>query len=301
MKTKNILWKLTVLSAFIAFSHNTFAQDAATGPDRRPVKEVFNSSLLIDQQTNISPYKGGLELIIHHRLGTMENGFKDLAGIYGSSNIRLGFNYGITEKLSIGIGTERMNKFQDLYAKYLILQQKRTGMPISLSFLTQVGLDARNKEVFQKSYSFTNRLSFFNELIVSRKFSSKLSLQVAPSYIHFNAVESDSTKWNDYFGISVGGRFKFYNEMSIIATYDQGFAIMPNLSASSRAVREEVLVAPKPSLGLGLEIGTPTHCFMVFVSNSYDIIQQKNLAYNKYSVSDGAKGLRVGFDLTVRF
>ena len=301
MKTKSLLWKFTAVLAFIAFSFNTFAQEDSTGPDRRPVTEVFNSSLLIDQQTNIGPYKGGLELIIHHRLGTMENGFKDLAGIYGASNIRLGFNYGITEKLSVGIGTERMNKYQDLYAKYLILQQKRTGMPISLSFLTQIGIDARNEEVYAKSYAFTNRLSYFNQLIVSRKFNSKLSLQAAPSYIHFNAVETDSTKWNDYFGISLGGRFKFHNEMAVIATYDQAFAFMPNLSAASKSERESKLVAPKPSFGLGLEIGSPTHCFMVFASNAYSIVPQKNFAYNSYSIRDGLKGIRIGFNLTVRF
>jgi hypothetical protein len=301
MKSLNTSLKLAAVLLLLVFGAQSFAQDEAEGPDRRPVKEVFNSSLLIDQQTNIGPYKGGLELIIHHRFGTMNNGFTDLAGIYASSNIRLGFNYGITERLSVGIGTERYNKLNDLYGKYLILQQKRTGMPVSLSFLTQVAIDARDEEVFEKSYSFTNRFSFFNQLIVSRKFSSKLSLQAATSYIHFNAVGSDSTKWNDYLGISVGGRFKFHNEMSVIATYDQGFAVMPNLSATSKAERKGKLEAPKPSFGLGLEIGSPTHCFMVFVSNSNNIIPQKNFAYNTSSVLDGFKGIRLGFNLTVRF
>lgn len=299
MKSNTMTSKIFAFFLLIAFSAPVFAQEEAAGPDRRPVTETFNSTLLIDQQTNMGPYKGGLEFVIHHRFGTMDKGFSDLAGIYASSNIRLGFNYGITERLSIGIGTERYNKYQDLYAKYLILQQKRTGMPISLSFLTQIGLDARDAEVFGKNYGFTNRFSYFNQIIVARKINKNLSIQAAPSYMHFNAV--DSTQWNDYFGISVGGRFKVYHEMSIIATYDQAFAVMPNLSAASREVRQEDLIAPKPSFGLGLEIGSPTHCFMIFASNSYDITPQKNFAYNKFSVSDGAKGIRIGFNLTVRF
>ncbi|MFA6484150.1 MAG: DUF5777 family beta-barrel protein [Bacteroidales bacterium] len=290
MKSIHNSLKLISVILLLAFSTQAFAQDEATGPDRRPVTEVFNSSLLIDQQTNTSPYKGGLELIIHHRFGTMDKGFADLAGIYASSNIRLGFNYGITERLSVGIGTERYNAFQDVYAKYLILQQKRTGMPISLSFLTQVGLDARNKEYLGKDSAFVNRFSYFNQVIISRKFNSKFSLQFAPSFIHFNAV--DSTKRNDYIGISAGARYKVYNEMSIIATYDQGFALQGERS---------YMITPKPSFGLGLEIGSPTHCFMIFASNSYDIVPQKNFAFNKYSVLDGAKGIRVGFNLTVRF
>jgi hypothetical protein len=294
MKSKRLILKFAALSVMLTLGVQAFAQEEAAGPDRRPVTETFNSSLLIDQQTNIGPYKGGLELIIHHRFGTMNNGFTDLAGIYAASNIRLGFNYGITERLSIGIGTERYNKMQDLYAKYLILQQKRTGMPISLSYLTQIGIDARDKSVFGKDTAFIGRLSYFNQVIIARKFNSKLSMQVAPSFVHFNAV--DSTKRNDYVGISVGGRFKVYNEMSIIATYDQGFALLGDVEYDGAKVG-----TPKPSFGVGLEIGSPTHCFMVFASNSTEITPQKNLAYNKYSVADGLKGIRLGFNLTVRF
>jgi hypothetical protein len=294
MKSKTYVLSFASLLLLLTLGYQAFAQQDSTGPDRRPVKEVFNSSLLIDQQTNIGPYKGGLELIIHHRFGTMNNGLSDLAGVYAASNIRLGFNYGITERLSVGIGTERFNKMQDIYAKYLVLQQKRTGMPISLSYLTQIGIDARNKEIFGKDTAFVNRISYFNQVIISRKFSSKLSLQFAPSFVHFNAV--DSTKRNDYLGISIGGRVKVHNEMSIIATYDQGFAMLGDVEYNGEKVG-----TPKPSFGLGLEIGSPTHCFMVFASNSSDITPQKNLAYNKSSVADGFKGIRLGFNLTVRF
>jgi len=288
MKKNNLLWKFIAVLVFAAIGINSYAQDEATGPDRRPVQNVFQSSLLIDQQTTTGPYKGGLELIIHHRFGTMENGLKDLIGIYAPSNIRMGFNYGITEKLSVGIGTEKNNKIQDIYAKYLILQQKKTGMPVSVSYLLQVGVDARTDETFGANYSFTNRFSYFNQLIVSKKFGKKLSLQVAPSFTHINAV--DSTLRNDYIGISAGGRFKLFNEFSVIATYDQGFSFLGERS---------YMIAPKPGVGLGIEIGTPTHCFQAFVGNFDKIIPQKNFAENQNTV--GNKKILIGFNLTVRF
>ncbi len=299
MKSKHTRFSFAAVLLLFALNLNVVAQD--DGPDRRPVQETFNSTLLIDQYTNMVPRKGGLEFIIHHRLGTMEKGFTDLAGIYGASNIRMGFNYGITDRLSIGIGTERINKFTDLFGKYLILQQKRTGMPVSLSYLFQVSVDGADTAAFGTQYQATNRFSYFNQLILSRKFSPKLSFQVAPSFMHFNSV--DSTHWNDYVGISAGGRFKVYNEMSIIATYDQGFVFTPSIPASQKEARTAMQVAPKPSLGLGLEIASPTHCFMVFVSNAYDIVPQLNMAYNKFSVfnEELAKQLHVGFNLTVRF
>jgi hypothetical protein len=294
MKTKIHILNFVAFFVVLTIGIQAFAQEEAAEPDRRPVTETFNSSLLVDQTTNMGPYKGGLELIIHHRFGTMNNGLTDLAGVYAASNIRLGFLYGINERLSVGIGTERYNKMQDLYAKYTILQQRRTGMPISVGYMTQIGIDARDKAVFGKDTAFIGRISYFNQVIVSRKFNSKLSMQFAPSFIHFNAV--DSTKRNDYIGISAGGRFKVYNEMSIIATYDQGFALMGDVEYDGEKVG-----TPKASFGLGLEIASPTHCFMVFASNSTEITPQKNFAYNKYSVSDGLKGIRLGFNLTVRF
>ncbi len=296
MKTLRNIWKIAAIALLLAFSGQVFAQDDE-GPDRRPVRDVFNSTLLIDQHTNTGPYKGGLELIIHHRFGTMQNGLKDLVGIYAPSNIRMGFNYGITERLSVGIGTEKNNKIQDVYGKYLILQQKRTGMPVSLSYLFQFGVDARNEEVFGNGYEFTNRLSYFNQLILSRKFGNKVSIQVAPSFMHFNAV--DSTQWNDYIGISLGARVKLFNEFSVIAGYDQAFAIMPNLRPASREARKEVLIEPKPNLGLGIEIGTPTHCFQVFAAHYDKIIPQKSMVYNQNTLGEGE--VLIGFNLTVRF
>jgi len=299
MKSLLISFRVFAILLLLATTTRAVAQD--DGPDRRPVQETFNSTLLIDQFTNMVPRKGGLEFIIHHRLGTMEKGFADLAGIYGASNIRMGFNYGITDRLSVGIGTERINKYTDLFGKYLILQQKRTGMPVSLSYLLQVCINGADTAAFGTQYQFTNRFSYFNQLILSRKFSPKLSFQIAPSFSHFNSV--DSTHWNDYLGLSVGGRFKVYNEMSVIATYDQGFAFTPSIPASRREARKDMLVAPKPSLGLGLEIASPTHCFMIFVSNAYNIVPQLNMAYNRFSVfnEELAKQLHVGFNLTVRF
>ena len=299
MKRNSHLVKFATFFLFLAISVQLVAQD--DGPDRRPVRETFNSTLLIDQTTNMFPREHGLEFIIHHRLGTMEKGLSDLIGIYGASNIRMGFNYGITERLMVSIGTERINKFTDLSAKYLILQQKRTGMPVSLSFMTLMAVDGGNEADFGTKYQFTNRFSYFNQLILSRKFNSKLSFQVAPSFTHFNSV--DSTHWNQYMGISAGGRFKFYKEMSLIATYDQGFAFTALIPASQKAARLEKLVDPKPSFGLGLEIASPTHCFMVFASNAYDIIPQLNMAYNKFSIfnEELGKQLHFGFNLTVRF
>lgn len=268
-----------------------FSLKAQDEPDKRPVNESFSGSLLGDQQTIMTPYKGGLELIIHHRFGKINNGLEDFWGVYSASNIRLGLNYGITEKLMVGIGSEKNNKLNELMLKYAIFQQTRSGsMPVSLSYFVNMAVDARNEDAFGVNYSFTNRLSYFHQLIVARKFNDRLSVQVAPSYAHFNAV--DSIWQNDYIGINAGARFIAFGNFAIIAEYDHAFSIN-----AARDYQE----SPKPNLLFGFEVGTPTHSFQMFVSNYDKITPQKNLANNLNSFADGKDGILVGMNVIVRF
>jgi hypothetical protein len=150
--------------------------------DNRPVKGWFETDQLIDNQTPITPAKGSLELIIHHRFGNVkENKLDDIFGIYASSNIRMGFNYGITDRLMVGIGTEKDRKLQDLHWKYAILQQNRSGsVPVSVSYYGNVALDARGEEFFgpKEQYKYIHRFSYFSQFIVARKFSNIFSFRL---------------------------------------------------------------------------------------------------------------------------
>jgi hypothetical protein len=269
------------------------AQDASTDV---PVDATFETAVLIDNQTVASPYKGGLEFQIHHRFGTVKNGITDIFGVYAASNIRLGLNYGITDKLMVGVGTVKDYKLQDLQWKYAIIQQTQSGkMPVSVSYYGNVVLDARAKEVFglPATYSEMHRFSYFSQLIIARKFNEKFSFQVAPSFFYYNAVE-DGYK-NANFGIHAGGRAKIIGNNSIILEFDQ------NLTKQYTETKKGIAidVQPKPNFSFGYEIGTGTHAFQIFVANYSGIINQRNLLYNSNDYSDG--GFLVGFNITARF
>ena len=196
---------------------------------------AFETSILIDNQTVVTPFKGTYEFEIHHRFGKMSNGITDLYGVYAPSNIRMGFNYGLSKKIMLGIGTTKDYKLQDLQWKYLLLQQTKSGgMPVSVSYFGNVVIDARGNDAFgpEEDYTFTHRFSYFTQLIVARRFNHKYSLQVAPSFIYYNAIEEGRENAN--FGIHAGGRAKVIGEMSVIAEYDYlltdqpGYDIKPN-------------------------------------------------------------------------
>jgi hypothetical protein len=284
---KLLLKSILVILFFVFFTEPVFSQDEK---DNSPVYSPWACSYLIDNQTVVTPEKGLLELVIHHRFGKISE-ISDLFGIYAPSNIRLGFNYGITNKLMLAVGTEKDNKMQELGWKYNILTQtKSNSMPIALTYYGNVNLDARDKEVFGEGYKFTHRMSFFHQLIVGRKFTDKFSLQLAGGYSHFNSV--DSVNFNDYLGISAGGRYKIHNDISLIAEYDYALGL-------NKGTIPFYKVEPKPNYALGVEFGTGTHAFQLFVAQYKNIVNQKNMGYNLNDLADGH--FLVGFNITVRF
>jgi hypothetical protein len=285
--------KIFIALTLSLFLFPVFAQEATQKEDTsKPVRFTFGTTVLIDNQTVATPYKGGLELEIHHRFSLIEN-YHNLFGIYGSANTRIGLNYGITDRLMIGAGTTKDYKQQDIQWKYLILQQTEDNkMPVSLSYYGNIVADLQKKDAFgpADSYKDIHRLSYFTQLIVARKFGEKISLQVAPSMAYFNSVPtfSDSTGYKNLnLGLSVGARANLFGSHSLILEYDQ------------LLTKQDIAVQPKPNLSLGWEISTATHTFQIFAANYSQIISQRNLLFN---TNDFTKGkYLIGFNITVRF
>jgi len=273
-----------------------FAQDQQATTEEttdKPVKATFTTNMLIDNPTVIQPFKGNINFEIYHRFSNFSNGIKDLYGIYGEANTRLGLVYGISDRVMVGIGTTKNSQLQDLNWKIALLQQTQSGsMPVSLTYFGNLVLDARDKSYFGPSaeYKFAHRLSYFTELILAKKFSKVFSFQVAPVFAYYNGV--DNNYKNLDLGLSLGGRAKILPSHSIILEYDMPF-FKNNTSATEPA-------SPKPNFGLGWEIGTGTHCFQIFVANYHDIIYQHNLVYNTQS-GINKNNLQLGFNITVRF
>ena len=269
------------------FAFNTMAQDDSTmsvtekpKKDKRPVKETFECGYLLNNQTIKVPTKHTLEFIIQHRFGKLNSEDFDLLGMYAPSNIRLGLNFTFTDKLQLGIGTTKNNKLQDVNLKYALLRQTRSGsVPISISYYGNASIDVR-KDVFPKT---TNRISYFNELIIARKFSEKFSLQVAPSYSHFNMVDSLVKHGN--IGLAVSGRMKVGDALAVLFEYNQNFT-----------KQDKNVMTVKPNLSAGIEASTGSHVFQIFIGTYESIINQYNYLYNSNDFTK--KDVVIGFNIT---
>ena len=85
--------------------------DQTADDDNKEVKEklerpAFESSFIVDNPTNVVNAKNAMEIQMEHRFGIMET-WDDLGGIWGAANIRLGATYGVHERVTLGIGTQK--------------------------------------------------------------------------------------------------------------------------------------------------------------------------------------------------
>lgn len=283
------------------FAQNQDSTQTEQKPKDKPIRPAWTASMLIETQNDLVWAPKTLEFIMVHRFGLLnaDNGF-DLAGIYGASNIKLAVNYGLFNNFNVGFGTQKQFMIQDVFWKYKILTQTREDkMPISLAYFGNVQMDARDKAVFGNDYKFSNRLAFFNQLIISRKFSRSFSLQATLNHAHYNQIDTNQypTLKHTNFGFGVAGRLKISSTMYLIFEYDQALTTPGALKwlkeENPSEYQNEVGLR---NLSLGLEIATSSHAFQFFVTTYSGISYQQNLTYNTNYFSEGA--LLLGFNMT---
>ena len=257
----------------------------------KPVKNTFQSVWIIDNQTVLVPVKGTLEIDIMHRFGTWKKGYEDFWGLFAPSNIRLGVNYSPINRLNLGIGITKEKMLWDASAKYSIITQTKGQYPVSVTFYSNVAyvgtkskysvpkVDNSGIEYLEEKHN-TDRFLFFQQLIIARKITDKLSVQIAPSWTHQNAVggyytKNDSTgkeifksMKHDHFALSVAARYKLTNVTSLMLNYDQPLTQHPTNN-------------PNPNLSFGVEFNTSSHSFQLFFGNYYSLNQQRNNLFNQ--------------------
>lgn len=281
----------------------TFAQNS--DEKDTPVTSTFASGYLIDNQTVVIPDVKTLEYAIQHKFGSMDNGLSDFWGIYSpGANVRLGLNYVFAKNFQLGIGQTKKNMYTDINAKWLVLQQtEKNKMPVSLALYGVMGVDGRNANTFgigrvkhsvadapRYLISTADRLSYFSQVIVGRKFNDWLSLQAAASFTHYNMVEMGYD--HDAVALHFNGRIKFSDQSSFIFNYDQPLKIVSILEQSEWIDDNHSL----PNLCFGVEIATYTHAFQIYVGTADGIIPQDVVMNNRNDWTN--KGLAIGFTIT---
>ena len=149
MKNPFILLLLSLLPFTYQLVQGQTDSTATEKVVNKPVRFVWESGYLIDQQTSkVSPVHT-LESSIQHKFGGMSKGFQDLFGIMApGANVRLGLDFVVAKNVQIGYALQKKNMYSEFNAKWTPLEQMNTGMPISVSFYGNVATDGRLKSAW---------------------------------------------------------------------------------------------------------------------------------------------------------
>src|SRR4028118_2247184 len=93
-------------------------------PPREMVGPAFKSTRVINAHSIEMLGKGNLDFRILHRFGRINQGISQLFGLDAAS-FRMGFDYGITDNLMIGLGRSAFRKEIDGFIKARVFQQSR--------------------------------------------------------------------------------------------------------------------------------------------------------------------------------
>lgn len=293
----NMLLQRTASFVFIGLFASSFLfGQEATPVANTPVSGTYNSGIFMENQTVLMYPAKTIEFVINHRFGKVSQGITELYGLYSPSNIRLGINYSITNKLQIGFGTTKFNKQQDFGIKYGVVEQTTNGkIPVSITVYGNAVLDARETATSfdYTNYKYAHRFSYFAEVMISRKVCEFFNIQGAATYTHNNMTESASDvsavalRRNDNFGISVLGKFTLSPTMSVFTEVDHNF---------TRLIHKYTGPDPKPQISLGFENATAAHSFQIFITTATDITYQRNMVYNQNDFFK--QGVAFGFNIT---
>ena len=229
---------------------------------------TFKTTRLINGHSIENVGKGVLDVKISHRFGNINEGFYQLFGL-DKASMRMGFDYGITKDIMIGVGRSTFQKTYDGFIKVKILHQSRgkKNMPITLSYVPTIALKTLRYEDPKIDNHFRSRLSYSHQLIIGRKFSDKTSLQLMPTFIHQNLVTL-AAESNDIVAIGIGGRQKLSKRISFNAEY---YYVLPGTKLNGTS----------NSLSLGFDIETGGHVFQLHFTNSQGMNERTFIADTK--------------------
>ncbi len=210
------------------------------------------------------------------------------------ATIRLGFEYGITDRLELGCGRNSLNKVYDGYVKYKVLRQSKGArvMPVSVTWFSSVAVQTLKITDTSIKDDFNNRLYYTHQLLIARKFSKNLSLQLSPTFIHRNLVEFKDIK-NDLWAIGISGRYKLSKRVALNVEY---FYLIPGQTYYKVGTEK---VNYNNSLSVGFDIETGGHVFQLHCTNSMGMIEKAFIGETSGRWDEG--NIMFGFNVTRPF
>jgi len=238
---------------------------------------VFKGLQVVTLQTTKMPAKKEFYFVVSHRFGSVKDGISEFFG-FDMATTKIGGIYGVTDWLAVSASRHTMLKVYETSLKYRLARQD-DAFPVDIVGYNTVDINSLLDDKDYPKLEFSDRLTYISQLIVSRKFSDRLSLELVPSFIHKNlynpAIENDNQ-----FSLGSGGRMKLTKRLSLNLEYVYNFD-KPDFY--------------KNPLSVGLDVETGGHIFQLLFTNSQPMTES---GYITQAAGDWGKGdFFFGFNL----
>ncbi len=199
--------------------------------------------------------KGDLYLVVAHRFGYLKEGIKEFFGL-DQANTKIQLLYGLLPNLQIGVSRDSYEKTYSGTAKYKLYRQS-DKIPVNVSLYGSVDINTVLKKSTYPGLKTFDPFSYTTQILVSRRFSEKLSLELAPIFVRHNLQDLNftQTQTHNQILLGLGGRYKISKRLSINADYAYNFSKDSNSSY-------------KNPFTVGVDIETGGHVFQLLFTNA---------------------------------
>ncbi|RHX79718.1 DUF5777 family beta-barrel protein [Leptospira yasudae] len=196
-------------------------------------KSAFLGSSLIHMPSTEDVGKDGLDFRINHRFGNAKSTSYDFIGLDNGANTQLSLDYGLTDRITIGVARTSFQKTYEARGKVRLLTQD-SNFPVTVSFFGVFGQETEEQERFYGPYlkvstglntfdseankklntyelTYTDRQSTLASFLISKRFGDVFSLQLSPMFVHRNFVKDHIS--NDRTGLDVSFRIHLFKRL----------------------------------------------------------------------------------------
>jgi len=187
-----------------------------------------------------------------------------------------------------GLGRSNVGKQTDAFLEYKLLNQtlddKKPFTAIIYAGSGYSALKNGDTTASGRKVDFQSKLAYNAQLVIGRKFSSKLSIQISTGILHYNttlANTSTETYDNTLYSVGIAARVKLTNSTTFNAEY---IPVIGNNGNFNNA------------LSVGFDIETGGHVFQLHLTNSRGMSPYQYIGRNGDSWGDG--GIHFGFNIS---
>jgi hypothetical protein len=255
---------LVLMFSIGAFAQNDLLSEIDNRQTDNTVDSAFKSLKIVNFESTKLVGKGDFYFVVAHRFDYLKNGFDDFFGL-DNANTQLKFAFGVTNGLTVHVSRSGFQETYDLGVKYKLISQQIDGFPVTIAVFNSIAVNTEMKKVNYPLIQFEDRLSYVTQLLISRKVTDKLSLEIAPTYFYENTLRDildenneviyPNPQNNNQYVIGLGGRYKFAKRWSFNMDYGA------HLNRASESVF-------KNPLSIGVDLETGGHVFQMHFTNS---------------------------------